>query len=179
MPKKWKTLETKRIFGNKIFGFREEKVKSPKTDDTYPVWIMDAPSWVNIIPITKDNKVVMIKQFRFGNKKVSLEIPGGMVDKGERPKKAAIREMKEETGYKSNEIYEIGKFSPNPALMSNYTYSYLALNVEKKYDQQLDNMEDIEVSEVDINNIPGLIRKGEIDHSLVISAFYFLDKFEV
>ena len=178
MPKKWKTLETKQIFGNKVFGFREDTVMSPKTDNTHPVWVMDAPTWVNIIPLTKDQKVVMIKQYRFGSKEISLEIPGGMVDAGETVFSAATREMKEETGYDSKEVYEIGKISPNPALMSNHTYSYVAFNVEKSGEQKLDNMEDIEVLEVDLNQIPTLITKGEIDHSLVISAFYLLEQFE-
>ncbi|GIT33347.1 MAG: hypothetical protein Ct9H300mP3_08780 [Gammaproteobacteria bacterium] len=59
--------------------------------------------------------------------------------------------------------------------MSNHTYIYVAYNVEKIGDQQLDNMEDIEVLEVDLNQIPTLITKGEIDHSWVFSAFYLLD----
>ena len=178
MPKKWKTLGTKQIFGNRIFGFREDTVKSPKTDNTHPVWVMDAPTWVNIIPITKEKKVVMIKQYRFGSQEISLEIPGGMVDAGEDAQSAATREMKEETGYDSEEVHAIGKISPNPALMSNHTYSYVAYNVEKTGDQQLDNIEDIEVLEVDLNQIPTLITNREIDHSLVVSAFYLLDQFE-
>ena len=178
MPKKWKTLGTKQIFGNRIFGFREDTVKSPKTDNTHPVWVMDAPTWVNIIPITKEKKVIMIKQYRFGSQEISLEIPGGMVDAGEDAQSAATREMKEETGYESEEVHATGKISPNPALMSNHTYSYVAYNVKKTGDQQLDNMEDIEVLEVDLNQIPTLITNGEIDHSLVVSAFYLLDQFE-
>ena len=178
MPKKWKTIGTKQIFGNRIFGFREDKVLSPKTENTHPVWVMDAPTWVNIIPITKEKKVIMIKQYRFGSQEISLEIPGGMVDAGEDVLSAATREMKEETGYDSEEVHTIGKISPNPALMSNHIYSYVAYNVEKTGDQQLDNMEDIEVLEVDLNQIPTLITNGEIDHSLVVSAFYLLDQFE-
>ncbi|SVC70961.1 uncharacterized protein METZ01_LOCUS323815, partial [marine metagenome] len=112
MPKKWKTLQTKQIFGNSVFGLREDTVVSPKTNNKHPVWVMNAPTWVNIIPITKEQKVVMVKQYRFGSKGISLEIPGGMVDKEEDPKIGAIREMKEETGYESNEIYSIGKVSP-------------------------------------------------------------------
>ena len=92
MPKKWKTLDTKQIFGNNFFGFREDKVLSPKTDNTHPVWVVDAPTWINIIPITKEQKVIMTKQYRYGNQEVSLETPGGIVDAGEDALSAAVRE---------------------------------------------------------------------------------------
>ena len=154
MPKKWKNLDSKQIFGNKIFGFREDKVQSPKTNQIHPVWVMDAPNWINIIPITPERKVILIKQYRFGNQKISLEIPGGMIDKGEKPKEAAIRELKEETGFTSKEV------------------------IKKTSNQNLDGMEDIEVLEVDLNDIPKLIQKGKIDHALVVSAFYFLEKYK-
>ncbi len=178
MPKKWKNLDSKQIFGNKIFGFREDKVQSPKTNQIHPVWVMDAPNWINIIPITSERKVILIKQYRFGSQKISLEIPGGMIDKGEKPKEAAIRELKEETGFTSKEVIKIGRVAPNPALMSNNTYSYVALNIKKTSNQNLDGMEDIEVLEVDLNDIPKLIQKGKIDHALVVSAFYFLEKYK-
>ncbi len=178
MPKKWKNLDSKQLFGNEIFGFREDKVQSPKTDKVHPVWVMDAPNWINIIPITAEKKVVLIKQYRFGNQEITLEIPGGMIDKGESPKEAAIRELKEETGFVAKEVIEIGRVTPNPALMSNFTYSFLALNVEKSFDQNLDGMEDIEVIEVNLEEVTELIREGKIDHALVICAFYFFNRYK-
>ena len=178
MPKKWKNLDSKQLFGNEIFGFREDKVQSPKTDKVHPVWVMDAPNWINIIPITAEKKVVLIKQYRFGNQEITLEIPGGMIDKGESPKEAAIRELKEETGFVAEKILEIGRVTPNPALMSNFTYSFLALNAEKSCDQNLDGMEDIEVIEVNLEEVTELIREGKIDHALVVCAFYFFNQYK-
>jgi len=178
MPKKWKSLESKQLFGNKIFGFREDKVQSPKTDKVHPVWVMDAPNWINIIPITAEKKVVLIKQYRFGNQEITLEIPGGMIDRGENPKEAAIRELKEETGFVAEKVIEIGRVNPNPALMSNFTYSFLALNAEKSFDQNLDGMEDIEVIEVNLEEVTELIREGKIDHALVVCAFYFFNQYK-
>ena len=178
MVDKWKKIRSKKIFGNKIFGFREDLVVSPKTKKEHPVWAMDVPDWINIIPITSEGKVIFIKQYRFGTEEVTLEIPGGMVEKNEDPKLAAIREMTEETGYTSNDVHPIGVVTPNPALMTNKTFSYVALNVEKTEEQNLDTMEDIEVLEIELDEVKGLIKTGAINHALVVSAFYFLNEFK-
>ena len=172
MVSKWKTLKSKNILQNKIFSFKEELVLSPK-NRKFPVWVMDSPTWINIIPITIDNQVVMIKQYRFGNKEITLEIPGGMSEQNEDPKRSAIREMVEETGYTSQNVIKIGSVSPNPALMSNQVITYLALDAKCTAKQNLDTMEDIEVIKVDLNKIPTLIKNKAIDHALVVCAFYF------
>ena len=177
MIKKWKTLKSKQIFGNSLFGLREDTVKSPKTNNLHPVWIMNAPTWINIIPITKDKEVILIKQYRFGKQEITVEIPGGMLNKDENPKEAAIRELLEETGYTSSNVVQIGRVTPNPALMNNYTYSFLAIDVEKTTEQKLDDMEDIELLKVNLEKIPSLIKNQKIDHALVISAFYFLNNY--
>ena len=100
-----------------------------------------------------------------------------MVDEGEKPIDAAIRELSEETGYTSTEVIEIGRVEPNPALMSNHTYSYLALDACQNEEQKLDGMEDIEILKKPIDEIPLLIEKGEIEHALVICAFYFYNQY--
>jgi len=177
MVKNWDKVSSKSLIENKIFKLREDRVISPKKESEHPVWVIDSPNWVNIIPITDDNEVILVNQHRFGTEKLTLEIPGGMVDEGEDPMVAAIRELSEETGYTSADVIEIGKVEPNPALMSNYTYSYLALNARQTDEQKLDGMEDIEILKRHIDEIPLLIEKGEIQHALVICAFYFYNQY--
>jgi len=177
MLKKWKILSTREIFKTKIFSLKEDIVQSPKKGSSHPVWSLDVSNWINIIPVTIDNNVILVNQYRFGNRDITLEIPGGMVDLGEDPKEAAIRELYEETGYESSNVIEIGKVLPNPALMANYTFTYLALESKKTRMQKLDGMEDIEILEVPLDEIPAYIDEGKIEHSLVISAFYFLDRY--
>ena len=173
MIKKWKKNSSKYLLENKIFKMREDSVTSPKLGSDHKVWVMEVPTWVNIIPLTPEGEVVLVNQYRFGTEQASLEIPGGMADPGENPKTAAVRELKEETGFESNEVIEIGRVESNPAIMSNHTYTYLALNCKKLGDQSLDGTEDIEIIKKHIDDIPKLIREGTIQHALVISAFYF------
>ena len=173
MIKKWKKNSSKYLFENKIFKMRQDEVTSPKLKTNHEVWVMEVPTWVNIIPITQSGEVVLVNQYRFGMEKFSLEIPGGMADGDEDPKLAAIRELNEETGYVAKEVIEIGRVESNPAIMSNHTYTYLALDCEPLNDQRLDGTEDIDIILKNIRDIPNLIRNGEIEHALVISAFYF------
>ena len=179
MIKKWKKNSSHYLLDNKIFKMREDLVTSPKLGSDHSVWVMEVPTWVNIIPLTTEGKVVLVNQYRFGMEKSSLEIPGGMADDGEDPKKAAIRELKEETGYEGNKVIEIGRVESNPAIMSNHTYTYLAIDCERSANQSLDGTEDIEITLKHIDDIPSLIKNRQIEHALVVSAFYFYNLYKL
>jgi 8-oxo-dGTP pyrophosphatase MutT (NUDIX family) len=174
MVKEWKKIRSKIVTKNRIFTLRENICISPKNDKEYSFFLLDTLDWVNIIPLTSEGKVIMIQQFRHGNEEITLEIPGGMTDKTDlNAREAAIREMIEETGYSSKEVIKIGKCSPNPAIFNNYLHVFAAKNVEKKFTQNLEGTEDIDVVEIDLTSIPELIQSGKINHALVIAAFYF------
>ena len=80
---------------------------------------LEAPDWINVLAVTPGEGVILVSQFRHGNQCTTIELPGGMVDAGETPLQAAQRELKEETGYVSNDWFCLGVSAPNPAFLDN------------------------------------------------------------
>ena len=170
---------TKEVYSNKILTLIEGPKTSPSSIVNDKIITISAPTWVNIIPITPNEEVIFVKQYRYGTEKSTLEIPGGMVDPGESSRTAIERELLEETGYLSNQITKLGDISPNPAIFTNKVSSYFACDVQKINNYVSQESEKIEVIIIPLRNIPNLIMNGEIDHALVIAAFYLYDKLNI
>jgi 8-oxo-dGTP pyrophosphatase MutT (NUDIX family) len=146
----------------------------PRTGATKRFSLIDSVDWVNMIALTTDERVVLIRQYRVGAGEVCLEIPGGMVDAGETPAVAAARELIEETGYTSARWTQIGRVSPNPAIQTNRLYTFLALDAVQTSAPRPEGSEVIEVSTATLAECHAAIRDGRVDHALVIAAFAHL-----
>jgi ADP-ribose pyrophosphatase len=170
---KWKTISSEVALTAKIFRYVKLKSESPSTGKIGDFDLIQCLNWVNVIAITKDQQIVLIKQYRHGTDKVTVEIPGGAVNHGEDPRLAAERELREETGYTSKKWSHLGKVDANPAFMSNQCDTYLALEAELTHDQEFDPFEEIEVYLKPKSEIKSLVASGEITHSIVIAALYF------
>jgi len=136
--------------------------------------LIRAVDWVNVIALTRDEQVVLVRQYRPGIDSVCIEIPGGMVDEGEEPLVAAQRELVEETGYTSREWRPLGVVAPNPAIQNNRLHSFLALDAEATHDMQLDGNEVLALDVLPLAEVHELLRTGRIDHALVVAAFAHL-----
>lgn len=178
MVKNWQKLDSKALADYRIFKSRQDVRRSPRTDQVHTFYVLESPDWMNVIPITPEGNVVFVHQFRHGIEAITMEVPGGLVDPGEAPLQTASRELLEETGYQAEEIIPIGIVTPNPAFLDNHCYSYLARNVRKVKEPEFDGAEDIAVTEVPLAEVPQLIKSGKITHSLVIAAFYHLERYE-
>ncbi|HJQ35136.1 MAG TPA: NUDIX hydrolase [Pyrinomonadaceae bacterium] len=170
----WRRERSEQVADCRVFKVRRDTSADPRGRGLHDFYVIEAPDWVNIIPLTEDGRVVLIEQFRHGTGEVSLEIPGGMVDAGEGPAEAAARELLEETGYEAPEVVPLGRSRPNPALQGNWIYTFLARGVVLRGEPANDATEQTRVRLVPLEQIPELIVEGKIDHALVVLAFHRL-----
>lgn len=111
-----------------------------------PYYVFEFPTWVNAVAVTKENEVILVKQYRHGYQRTLIELPCGGVEPFDKsPLDAMKRELLEETGYFSNDFVETCKISANPASHNNLTYCFLALNAELVAAPNLDDSGQIEV----------------------------------
>jgi len=170
----WKVLNRTKVLKTPIFDIFLEHSICPRNGKGGNFYVFDIRNWVNIVAVTKEQKIVMIRQFRQGSKTYEYEIPGGLIDDTDSsPLEAGIRELREETGYAGTNGKIIGKVLPNPALQGNVCYTALVENAEKVSSTAMEDAEDIETFLVTIPELEKMIRKGEIMYGLVLNALSF------
>ncbi len=169
-PEHWETLSQKNFASSPIFDVVTHRCRHPKLGHEGDFYVLESRDWVNILALTPEKQVVLVNQFRFGIGDTSWEIPGGVMEAGEEPIAAALRELKEETGYTSNQVELLGKVRPNPAIQSNTCYLALAKDAQKTEAIDWDHHEELEIKLVDIDQVYAMAFRGEIFHSLVLDA---------
>ena len=170
MEKPWEVVRSEQGPNLVLFQARYDWVRNPRNAKSMKAVVLEAANWVNIVAITPEKKVVVVKQYRFGVGKTTMEIPAGIIDRGETPEQAAIRELKEETGYTATSWKYLGWVEANPAFLNNLCHSWLALDVVKTSSTQLDEGEDILVTELSLEEVRSEIEKGSMRNSLTLLA---------
>ena len=172
----WKIVDTEKLYSHRILELQRRELVFG--EDRRTVLVMNAPDWINVIPLLDDGRVVLVRQWRYGIQQPTLEIPGGMVDRGEDSRRAAARELEEETGLRAGQLRQLGFSHPNPAFLSNRLTTWLATDLQEIDEGQTSfgvDGEEIERQVVPLDEIPRLIRSGKVSHALVIAAFYLLE----
>jgi len=139
-------------------------------------YLLRAPAWVNVVPVLEGRpgaeRLLMVRQYRQGVERTTVEFPAGLVEPGEDPGEAAVRELAEETGYRASSLRRIGYVAPNPAFMDNWCTTYCAEGLSAGV-QRLDPLEDLEVLEVGLEELRAGIGSGELINSMTVVALHW------
>lgn len=169
---KWKQVASNYVYNDRWFKARADKCEFPDGRIIEPYYVVELPDWCNTIVITADEKIVLVRQYRYPINQVTYELPGGIMEKGETPILAAKREMEEETGYSSHQIQFLMKLSPNPAINDNTAYFFLALNAQPIGKTNFDQFEDIDVVLFSKKEMLDLLAENKIQHGVQVGPIY-------
>ena len=176
----WKTLSSKYLFKRDWLTLREDVCERPDGKIIDPYYVYEFPEWVAALALTKEGKVIMVRQYRHALGETLMELPGGCVDATDASYEEAIaRELLEETGFRFDKIEYLCKTSANPSTNNNLLRAYLATGGEKITGQKLDEGEDIEVLLFSIDEVKQLIRDNQLMQSMHVTALlYGLEKLD-
>ncbi len=173
--RRWIPEARESLFRHALFHLERRRLAAG--EERREAMVLEAPDWVNVIPLLDDGRVLLVRQWRYGIGAFTLEIPGGMVDPGEAERDAAARELLEETGYAASRWERLGETHPNPAFLTNRVSTWLATGLERVHPGDRppgDGQEELSLDAVPLAEIPDLIGSGRITHALVVAGFYFL-----
>ena len=169
----WKVLSTEYICREPWLTARRDRIELPDGRIIPEYYVLEYPTWINVIAITTDGQMVMVRQHRHGLGVTSTELCAGVMDPTDAtPMDAARRELMEETGFGGGQWTEHMVISANPGTHNNLTYSFLATGVEKIGTQHLDDTEDLTALLLSQDEVLDMLRRGEVLQSLMAAPLW-------
>ena len=178
MVDRWEKRGSQPLHDYGFLRLRKDRYRHPDLEGERDFLVIDARNWVNIVAVTPDDQIVLIRQFRYGVGDTRWEVPAGVIEPGEAPIDAAVRELREETGYAGDPPELLCEVEPNPAIQSNLCTSYLIRNATLQHDTEWDENEVIEVVLRSKQEVSRMIATGEFSHALLqLPLLHYLTDF--
>lgn len=169
---KWKILRSEYISRRPWMTARRDEVQLPDGRIIPEYWVLEFPDWVNVIALTKDGDMVMVRQYRHALGLTEYELCAGVMEEGESPLEAAKRELLEETGFGGGTWTEFMSICANPSNHTNLAHTFLAVGVERVCEQHLDATEELTCHVLSQDEVFGMLQRGEIFQALMAAPLW-------
>lgn len=175
-PSRWEKLGQRLQLQTRVFEVRGTRYRHPGRQTEREFVVIHAPDWVNVVAVTTDERIVLVRQFRYGIDEFSLEVPGGVMEAGEDPVTAGLRELREETGFAGQSARLLGSVHPNPAIQSNRCHFVLVEGAVRSHELEWDPDEEIHVTAQPVSEVLAVAHAGGIVHGLALNALMMFEK---
>jgi 8-oxo-dGTP pyrophosphatase MutT (NUDIX family) len=160
----------KTLVENWLLRLRQERFRSLHSGKTHDFFVAYVADGVHTIALTEDNHIVMVRQFRAGSRRDSLETPGGLLEPGEDPCAAGARELLEETGFAGEPGELLFTNWPNPALLTMCISTVVIRGARLVSTPRLEPAEELALELVPVHSVHNLINTGRIDHAVCVAG---------
>jgi ADP-ribose pyrophosphatase len=169
-PIGWKVNSVKKVYSNELIELYEDTLDLKGEEKIYIRGIRK--DYSTIVPFISKDEILMIKSYRHLVDSIQIEVPSGYIDEGETPKEAAIRELREETGYAAKDIVSIGHYTLDYSMFEQRGNLFVAYGMVKEGLQSLGIMEKIDIEIITIKEIKQLLFEGKILNAASVVALY-------
>lgn len=167
--KRERAAESRHVYRGRALHVRVDSVIKPNGKSTTRE-VVEHAECVVILPVDSKGKILLVRQYRYAVDKELLELPAGSIDSGETAEEAAVRELREEIGYRPAKLERLGGFYAAPGYCTEYLHFFRASGLRKS-PLTAEDTDEIEVVAVDVEDIPGLITSGRICDAKTIAGF--------
>ena len=169
-PTGWKVDAAKKMYSNELIELYEDTLDLEGQEKIYVRGIRK--DYSTIVPFISKDEILMIKSYRHLVDSIQIEVPSGYIDKGETPREAAIRELREETGYTATDVISIGHYTLDYSMFEQKGNLFVAYGLVKKGLQSLGIMEKIDIEVITVKEIKHLLFEGKVLNAASIVALY-------